>query len=71
MNYDELPNRGKLTSEGIKTKNHNCSGRCYVFYDEAEQYHVECENCGVIVKYKTNSQDKAIEIWNAMEVFHD
>ena len=71
MNYDKLPNRGKVTSTGINTKKHNCSGRCYVFYDEGGQYHVECENCGVIVHYKTNSQDKAIEIWNTMEVFHD
>lgn len=68
MNYDELPSRGKVTSDGEKTKNHgiSCGGRCYVFYDESKQYHVECENCGTIVTFKTNSLDWAIKIWNDM-----
>ena len=66
MNYDQLPSRGKVTSDGEYTKPCWCSGRCYVFYDENENYHVECENCGVVVRYKTNSADWAIKMWNDM-----
>jgi transcription elongation factor Elf1 len=66
MNYDKLPTRGKETSDGVKTKKHGitCGGRCYVFYDEDREYHVECENCGTIVTYRTTSLDRAIKIWN-------
>lgn len=68
MNYDKLPMRGKVTSDGEKTKKHgiSCGGRCYVFYDENEQYHVECENCGTLVNYKARSLDLAIKRWNDM-----
>ena len=68
MNYNELPSRGKLTSDGEETKKHgiSCGGRCYVFYDENQQYHVECENCGTIVTFKTISLDYAIKLWNDM-----
>jgi hypothetical protein len=27
---------------------------------------VECEKCGTLVKYRTNSLDLAIKIWNDM-----
>jgi len=68
MNYDKLPTRGKEASDGVRTKKHGttCGGRCYVFYDEARTYHVECEKCGTIVTYKTTSLDMAIKIWNDM-----
>lgn len=68
INYDKLPSRGKEASDGEKTKNHgeSCGGRCYVFYDESRQYHVECEKCGWLVAFKTTSQDRAIKIWNDM-----
>ncbi|HBC94804.1 MAG TPA: hypothetical protein DCZ10_18380 [Pelotomaculum sp.] len=68
INYDKLPSRGKETSDGEKTKNHgiSCGGRCYVFYDENRWYRVECEKCGTLVKYRTNSLDLAIKIWNDM-----
>jgi hypothetical protein len=68
VNYDKLPSRGKITSDGEETKRHgtSCGGRCYVFYDEDRQYHVECENCGTIVTFKTTSLDMAIKIWNDM-----
>lgn len=68
INYDKLPSRGKEASDGEKTKNHgiSCGGRCYVFYDENRWYHVECEKCGTLVKYRTNSLDLAIKIWNDM-----
>jgi Fe2+ or Zn2+ uptake regulation protein len=66
MNYDELPSRGKVTADGEKTKNHACGGRCYVFYDENRQYHVECEKCGTLVTFKARSLDWAIKIWNDM-----
>ena len=66
MIYDKLPTRGKETSDGERTKKHgaSCGGRCYVFYDEDRVYHVECENCGMLVTYKTTSLDMAIKIWN-------
>ena len=68
MNYDKLPTRGKETSDGEKTKKHgiSCGGRCYVFYDEDCKYHVECENCGTLVSFKTISLDMAIKLWNDM-----
>jgi transcription elongation factor Elf1 len=71
MDYDELPSRGKVTAFGEKTKNHKCSGKCYVFYDEDRNYHVECEHCGTVASYKTNSLDSAIEIWNDMTDKHE
>jgi len=66
--YDKLPSRGKETSDGEKTSNHHslCNGRCYVFYDEDRQYHVECERCGTLVIFKANGLDRAIKIWNDM-----
>jgi len=64
--YEELSSRGKIASDGEETRKCNCGGRCYVFYDEDRQYHVECENCGTIVAFKTKSQDWAIKIWNDM-----
>ena len=64
MNYDKLPTRGKLTSDGEKTRNCACCGRCYVFYDEDRTYRVDCEHCGMIITFKSSSQDKAIKIWN-------
>lgn len=68
VNYDKLPPRGKVTSDGQKTKNHgkSCGGRCYVFYDENRRYRVECEKCGTLAKFQTNSLDLAIKIWNDM-----
>jgi len=68
MDYDKLPNRGKETSCGEKTKRHgiSCGGRCYVSYDENRWYTVHCENCGEIAKFRTNSMDWAIKIWNDM-----
>lgn len=69
LNYDELPNRGKIASDGEKVKNHGitaCGGRCYVFYDENRQYHVECEKCGTLITYKARSLDYAIKLWNDM-----
>jgi Fe2+ or Zn2+ uptake regulation protein len=64
MNYYELPSRGKVTAEGIKTKNHACGGRCYVFYDEDMKYHVECEKCGTVAEFTARSLDGAILTWN-------
>ncbi len=64
INYNKLPTRGKITSDGEKTRNCACGGRCYVFYDEDRTYRVDCEHCGVIVTFKSSSQDKAIKIWN-------
>lgn len=68
MNYDKLPMQGKVTSDGEEAKKHgiSCGGRCYVFYDEDRQYHVECEHCGTLVTYKARSLDLAIKIWNDM-----
>ena len=71
MNYNELPSRGKSTSDGEKTRDCHCGGRCYVFYDESERYHVECERCGEVAKYKTNSADKAIKVWNSKKKTFD
>ena len=63
MNYDELPKRGKVTSDGIETRKCKaCGSRCYVFYDECEQYHVECEKCGIIHAFEAHSLDEAIKI---------
>jgi len=67
MDYDKMPSRGKITSYGEQTKRHGiCRGRCYVHYDENRWYRVECENCGDILKFKADSLDMAIEIWNDM-----
>jgi len=68
MIYEKLPSRGKVTSDGEKTKNHysECGGRCYVFYDENKQYHVECEKCGTVAIYSAPSMDFAIKMWNDM-----
>lgn len=66
IKYDKLPERGKVTSDGEHTRKCHCGGRCYVFYDEAREYRVECENCGTIVRYKAGSQDRAIKLWNDM-----
>jgi hypothetical protein len=67
LNYDELPSRGKATSDGEKTKNHNaCGGPCYVHYDENRVYRVECVKCGNLVTFKASSLDLAIKIWNDM-----
>lgn len=68
MNYDNLPSRGKVTSDGEKTKDHykDCGGRCYVSYDENKQYHVECEKCGTVAIYASTSMDLAIKMWNDM-----
>lgn len=68
VDYDKMPLRGKETSDGEKTKNHgiSCGGRCYVHYDENRWYRVECEKCGNIVKFKSDSLDLAIKIWNDM-----
>jgi hypothetical protein len=64
MKYDKLPARGKITSDGEKTRDCACGGRCYVFYDEDRIYRVDCEHCGTIVVFKSSSQDRAIKIWN-------
>ena len=68
MIWDEMPSRGKVTSDGEEAQRHGitCGGRCYVHYDENRWYRVECENCGDIVKFRTISQDFAIKIWNDM-----
>jgi hypothetical protein len=69
INYDELPTRGKVSSDGEQTKKHGnsvCGGRCYVFYDENKTYRVNCEKCGTLVTYKARSLDWAIKIWNDM-----
>ena len=71
MDYEELGSRGKITSDGEITRNCLCGGRCYVFYDESERYHVECEHCGEIAKFKANSTDKAIKKWNNKEKTFD
>jgi hypothetical protein len=68
MKYDELPKRGKVTSDGIETRKCSvCGSRCYVFYVENETYHVECERNGIIANFKAKSLDEAIKIWNGME----
>lgn len=64
INYDKLPTRGKITSDGEKARDCACGGRCYVFYDEDRTYRVDCERCGTIVVFKSTSQDSAIKIWN-------
>ena len=64
--YDDLPLRGKETSDGEKTRRCHCGGRCYVFYDEAERYHVECEHGGHVIGFRATSGDMAIKIWNDM-----
>lgn len=67
INFDELPKRNLQTSTDIKIKNHTlCGGRCYIFYDEARLYRVECENCGTVVLFFDGSHDKAIEKWNSI-----
>jgi len=65
-NYDELPSRGKITSDGEKIANHHgqYGGRCYMFYDEKGRYRVECEECGTVARFKTSSLDLAIKTWN-------
>ncbi len=44
LRYEELPSRGKETSDEIKVKRHGvyCYGRCWVGYDENKTYRVEC-----------------------------
>lgn len=68
LRYDELPSRGKETSDGVKTQKHGvfCCGRCWVGYDENKTYRVECENCGTLVMYTADSHDQAIKIWNCI-----
>ncbi len=34
--------------------------------DDGRQYHVECENCGILVQYRACSLDMAIKLWNDM-----
>lgn len=63
--YEDVPSRSKKTSEGIFAKQHICSGRTVVIYDEEEEYHVVCENCGSINYLKAKSMDEAITIWNS------
>lgn len=67
-NYDDLPSRGKIASDGEKVKNHGmfCGGRIYISYEEDRWYLVHCEHCGEIVKVRTDSMDMAIKIWNDM-----
>lgn len=66
MNYDEMPNRYKTTSDGEETKKCWCSGRCYVSYEEDANYKVTCEHCGVIITFKAPSHDWAIKMFNDM-----
>lgn len=68
IDYDKLPRYGKETFDGEKTKNHgiSCGGRCFVFYVQDGWYQVECEKCGSIMYFKTDSQDHAIKLWNDM-----
>ncbi|MBP8037975.1 MAG: hypothetical protein KAY47_00350 [Prevotella sp.] len=67
VNYDKLPDRGKITSDGEHIAKHKggCDGRCYVFYDENTRYRVECEKCGTAARFKTYSMDNAIRTWNS------
>ena len=66
MNYDDLPTKGKITSDGEKIRNCHCGGRCYVSYDENQMYSVYCENGGHIVSFRTIGLDIAIKMWNDM-----
>ena len=66
IDYDKLPRYGKETFDGVKTKNHGCGGRCFVFYVEDRWYQVECERCGTVAYFKMGSQDHAIKLWNIM-----
>lgn len=68
IDYDKLPKYGKETWDGEKTKKHgiSCGGRCFVFYVEDRWYQVECEKCGTLVYFRSDSLDHAIKIWNDM-----
>ena len=66
MRFEDLPLRGKVTSDGEEARKCTCGGRCYVFYDEDRQYHIECENCGTVVNFTSSNLDRAIKFWNDM-----
>ena len=63
MNYDKLPTEA---SDGRKQKAGISCGGGVTFLDEDCKYHVECENCGTLVSFKTTSLDMAIKLWNDM-----
>ena len=64
ISYDELPKRGKVTSDGERIRNCACGRRCYATYLESGLYKIECERCGLLVIFKARSLDWAIKIWN-------
>ncbi len=68
FDINEVPKRDKESSDGEKAKSHGatCNGGVFISYDENRWYSVHCENCGIIAKFKTNSYDEAIKIWNDM-----
>ena len=66
INYDELPSRGKVTSDGERIRKCHCGGRCYVNYDEDRKYSAYCENGGHIVSFRASSMDLAIKVFNDM-----
>lgn len=68
MNYDELPNRNKETSDGEKAINCKCGGRIYMSYLERERYMPICENCGNLETRRATSHDEAIKSWNESRI---
>ena len=67
-NYDTLPKRGKITSDGIKIKNCKCGGLTYASYEEDRIYNIICTKCGKEMCIKQNSMDAVIKQFN-MEGF--
>ena len=70
LNYDKLPTRGKITSDGEQVKNCVCGGRRYVEYEEARLYHIFCESCDLEAWKKCNSLDEAIKHFNELSLIN-
>lgn len=67
MKYDDMPNRGKATSDGEPTAKCSRFSRCSVIYQEDKLYQVFSEKYGVVWSTIANSMDQAIRRWNTMQ----
>lgn len=58
--FKELPSRAKA---GLRKC--PCGGETAMFYDEEERYRVECADCDFVMKFRSNSWDKAVAKFNS------
>ena len=72
FDYDVMPSRGKIDSEGNPMREcNNCGNRTYMLYEEDENYKVVCEYCDEVHSFKANSMDRAMKKWGEMQLQAD